>query len=75
MNLWPSCLISDNSANLDGVSFTQMVQVVSAEATSVYVSEAMGSDANDGLDWDSAKKSIQSGVDACAYPQSSTTDR
>lgn len=56
-------LTAFNDDYLGGVSITQNVQVVSAEATAVYVSEATGNDANDGFGWATAKKSIQSGVD------------
>jgi len=47
-----------------GLSVTQPVQVVSAEASAVYVSDASGNDASDGQSWATAKKTIQAGVDA-----------
>ena len=47
----------------DGVSATQEVSIVSFEETAIYVSPN-GNDANDGSSWESAKKTIQAGVDA-----------
>ena len=51
----------------DGVVWTQVIEVLSMNSTSIYVSDDTGSDANDGLSWVAAKKTIQGGVDAQDY--------
>ncbi len=50
-----------------GVSATQMLEIVSAEDTAVYVSMD-GDDANEGGSWATAKATIQAGVDAQELP-------
>ncbi|NLX27084.1 MAG: hypothetical protein GXY61_14185, partial [Lentisphaerae bacterium] len=47
----------------EGVSVTQVVDVVDEEMSAVYVAPD-GNDANDGLSWSSAKAALQAGVDA-----------
>ncbi|MDF7798363.1 choice-of-anchor Q domain-containing protein [Pontiellaceae bacterium B1224] len=51
---------SDSS---DSVSITQHVEVVNAEDAAIYVAPN-GNDSNSGMNWSTAKATIQSGVDA-----------
>jgi parallel beta-helix repeat protein len=57
-------LTAYNDDHSDGVTHTQRVEVVSADESAIHVSNATGKDADDGRSWATAKKSIQSGVDA-----------
>ena len=59
-------LTAYNETYPSGVSITQQVVVVSAEATAIHVSDSGGSDANDGSSWAQAKETIQGGIDAQA---------
>ncbi|MDZ8117979.1 choice-of-anchor Q domain-containing protein [Pontiella agarivorans] len=57
-------LTAFNDTYPGGVSLTQEVVVVSAEATAIHVSDAGGSDTNDGSSWLMAKQTLQAGIDA-----------
>jgi hypothetical protein len=46
-----------------GLSVTETIQVLDAEATAIYVSTT-GNDSNDGSSWANAKATLQAGVDA-----------
>ena len=57
-------LTAYNATYPDGISVTQVVEVVSIDDLTIYVSQATGDDANDGLSLNTAKATIQAGVDA-----------
>ncbi|MBI3852696.1 MAG: DUF1565 domain-containing protein [Verrucomicrobia bacterium] len=50
-----------------GVSTTSAPVVITVESAVAYVSPA-GSDANNGLSWETAKRTVQAGIDALAVP-------
>ena len=47
-----------------GLSITQRIEILTSENAMIYVSQSTGDDANNGESWATAKKTIQSGVDA-----------
>ncbi len=47
---------------LDGISATQTIEVVELDSVAVYVAPS-GEDSNDGLSWETAKATLQAGVD------------
>jgi len=67
---WPTAgfvevrLTAWNDDHPGGIVYTQTIEVLSAMATAIYVSEAAGDDANDGRSWATAKQTIQAGVNA-----------
>ena len=67
---WPSAgmvqvlMTAYNDDHPGGITFTQNIDVLSVTATCIYVSIVTGSDTNDGSSWETAKQTIQAGVDA-----------